>query len=270
MSSTSTSIVVAPHLWRALEIMGRDMGVEPGALVNQAVFAWLRINGYVVPGTAGQAAASLAPVPVPVAPAAPVAAPVAAAAPETAAPPPAEDPVGAVAARIGEIESDLARFTKPRPAFPSAEEPVQEEEQEEEEQEEKEEPVDAPVSGESTVPSVALRAEEEPEHTGEGTVVLKSAPVVLYIERNGEAAIRVERDRFVIGRGPQCDLVIDSPRVSREHAVLSRLGVRFFIEDLGSSNGTWFGEEQVTKRELESGDVIRLGNEELTFSVRAE
>jgi hypothetical protein len=39
------SVIIAPHLWRALEVMARDMAVEPSALVNQAVFAWLRING---------------------------------------------------------------------------------------------------------------------------------------------------------------------------------------------------------------------------------
>jgi len=95
-------------------------------------------------------------------------------------------------------------------------------------------------------------------------------PIALYLEREGEEPIRVTSERFIIGRGPHCDLVIDSPRVSREHVALTRSGILFFIEDLNSSNGTWFGEERVTKRELESGDVINLGNEPVTFFLRGE
>ena len=59
-------ITLAPHLQRALELMSKDMAVDQQALVNQAVFAWLRINGYVMPGAAPQVVA-----PAVVAPAAP-------------------------------------------------------------------------------------------------------------------------------------------------------------------------------------------------------
>ena len=108
------------------------------------------------------------------------------------------------------------------------------------------------------------------EEENESTVVLRSVPIVLYLEREGEEPIRVTAERFIIGRGPHCDLVIDSPRISREHVALTRRGILFYIEDLNSSNGTWFGEERVTTRELESGDVINLGNEKVTFFLRGE
>lgn len=42
------------------------------------------------------------------------------------------------------------------------------------------------------------------------------------------------------------------------------------LEDLNSSNGTWLGEERIGIRELETGDVIKLGNEPLTFVIRAD
>ena len=108
------------------------------------------------------------------------------------------------------------------------------------------------------------------EEPNESTVVLRSVPIALYLEREHEEPIRITADRFVIGRGPHCDLVIDSPRVSREHVALTRKGIVYSIEDLGSSNGTWFGEERVTTRELESGDVIKLGNVPMTFFLRGE
>src|SRR3954465_4074155 len=43
----SSTVSLAPHLQRALDAMSKDLAIEPQALVNQAMFAWLRINGYV-------------------------------------------------------------------------------------------------------------------------------------------------------------------------------------------------------------------------------
>jgi hypothetical protein len=65
---------------------------------------------------------------------------------------------------------------------------------------------------------------------------------------------RVERDRFVIGRGRHCDLVIDSAKVSREHAVIRREVDGWWIEDLGSSNGTWIDRSRVDRRRIADGD----------------
>jgi len=64
----------------------------------------------------------------------------------------------------------------------------------------------------------------------------------------------VERDRFLIGRGRHCDLVIESAKVSREHAVIRREGDAWWIEDLGSSNGTWFERARIDRRRIKDGD----------------
>lgn len=295
----SSSITIAPHLQRALEVMSKDMAVEPQALVNQAVFAWLRINGYVLPGNAPQVEAPAAPVELPVvAPAvAPVAVPVGSSptpAPVVPVePPPAPVvPVAPVAApvasalagalaRMAEIDADLGKLARPWPAWTPA--PPEDEEEEEQEEEAAAAPAADDEPEEEAAAAVAAKGdEEEPSldaNTGESeideppsdsTIVLRSMPIALYLEREGEEPIRVTSDRFIIGRGPHCDLVIDSPRVSREHVALTRSGILYFIEDLNSSNGTWFGEERVTKRELESGDVINLGNEPVTFFLRGE
>jgi len=66
----------------------------------------------------------------------------------------------------------------------------------------------------------------------------------------------------VIGRGPEADIRIDDPSISRKHALLS-LGSEVRIKDLGSTAGT-----RVVDRELEAGEwtsvptgaVIDLGN----------
>lgn len=348
-----STITIAPHLQRALETMSKDMAVDPQALVNQAVFAWLRINGYVTPGAPVVQAVPVVVAPriEPVVEVAPVPPPPVVVArapepepepepipepqpepeplpepePEAAAPtPPEPEPVVAAPepeapvaeakpvvptvdprVRMSAIEVDLARLTKPWAAW-HGEEPAEEEEEapsaappDEDARDDAERAIDeahralaaednaidtdrhasSPVEEPTGTAGQSLSEEESLEgHTGEtevepppeSTVVLKSNPITLYLEREGEPAIRVGGDRFIIGRGPQCDLIIDSPRVSREHAALTRAGVTYILEDLNSSNGTWYGEERVTRRELESGDTISLGNEPITFVLRAE
>lgn len=243
----STTLSLAPHLQRALDAMSKDLAVEQQALVNQAVFAWLRINGYV---TTVAVAVSEVPAPAPGVGAMPT--PVPMIAPIVPAAAAAAVDLGPALARMAEIDADLEKLTKPWPAWAPAQDEQEESPPEEEEEQ-------APVAATPPV---------EDDEPNESTIVLRSVPIALYLEREGEEPIRITADRFIIGRGPHCDLVIDSPRVSREHVALTRKGIIFYIEDLNSSNGTWFGEERVTKRELESGDVINVGNQKVTFFLR--
>jgi pSer/pThr/pTyr-binding forkhead associated (FHA) protein len=68
----------------------------------------------------------------------------------------------------------------------------------------------------------------------------------------------------VIGRAVECDVVITSTRVSREHARLRRDGRKWFLEDLGSTNGTFLNDERLIRpMELRDGDQIMAG--EVTF-----
>nr|HQU74776.1 FHA domain-containing protein [Calditrichia bacterium] len=53
--------------------------------------------------------------------------------------------------------------------------------------------------------------------------------------------------------------------VSRQHARLFCLEDRFYIEDLGSKNYTFLNEEPVQRARLQNGDVIRIGQNSLTF-----
>jgi hypothetical protein len=73
----------------------------------------------------------------------------------------------------------------------------------------------------------------------------------------------VTGDRFVMGRGRHCDLVIDSAKVSREHAAIQREPDGWWIEDLGSSNGTWFRRSRVERRRIEDGDEYLICAEKI-------
>ncbi len=92
---------------------------------------------------------------------------------------------------------------------------------------------------------------------------IPEAPGGLVLVREDGTPVEVKRDRFVIGRGRHCDLVIESGKVSREHAVVVRQGDAWFIEDLGSSNGTWLRRERVTRRRIADGDEFFVSAEKL-------
>ncbi len=75
----------------------------------------------------------------------------------------------------------------------------------------------------------------------------------------------LSRDEYVLGR-EEGDLVFgDDEFMSRRHAAVRRTGTKLRLEDLGSSNGTFLRVRR--ERTLQSGDVLRLGDQLLRFEV---
>jgi pSer/pThr/pTyr-binding forkhead associated (FHA) protein len=75
-----------------------------------------------------------------------------------------------------------------------------------------------------------------------------------------------EQSELHIGRTPENDVVLQDTGVSRRHVrILERMG-RYFVQDLGSSNGTLVNDAPITgERELANGDRLALGAAELVF-----
>ena len=92
--------------------------------------------------------------------------------------------------------------------------------------------------------------------------------MLLYLMSENGSLEKVDKDRFVIGRGKHCDLVIDSGKVSREHAAVVREGGTYFIEDLGSSNGTWYAQARIQRRQIADGDEYFICAEKIRCVVR--
>ncbi len=65
-------------------------------------------------------------------------------------------------------------------------------------------------------------------------------------DRTWEVSLE-DADRITIGRTEPCQVVIEQTKVSRQHAEIVRKGDLFILRDLGSTNGTWFKDEQVSE-----------------------
>lgn len=65
-----------------------------------------------------------------------------------------------------------------------------------------------------------------------------------------------------IGRHPDCGLRLDDDRISRRHAVVRPDGDGWVVEDLGSSNGTFYNGSRVSRLKITSPAQLRFGNAE--------
>ncbi|UCE61135.1 MAG: SpoIIE family protein phosphatase [Phycisphaerales bacterium] len=82
-----------------------------------------------------------------------------------------------------------------------------------------------------------------------------------YLDDTGQLQTKsIDTDRFVIGRAPTCQAVIDHDMISREHLLIEvEADGRFRIRDLGSRNKTYVNGELTSETLLTPGDVIRVG-----------
>lgn len=82
--------------------------------------------------------------------------------------------------------------------------------------------------------------------------------------------IPVDRDWFVIGRGRGADAVLAEPTISRAHAAIGWTPEEgFFVQDLGSTNGTLVGGARQKRRGLADGDEIQIGRLHLRVALPA-
>lgn len=69
----------------------------------------------------------------------------------------------------------------------------------------------------------------------------------------------------IIGKSPEADFILTDVLVSRKHARLISVYGNFVIEDLGSTNGTYVNGRLIRTAPVREGDVITLGNNDLTI-----
>jgi pSer/pThr/pTyr-binding forkhead associated (FHA) protein len=73
-------------------------------------------------------------------------------------------------------------------------------------------------------------------------------------------------DNTLIGRSPGCQIQIEDPAVSKQHARLFFSEGKWFVEDLNSSNGTYVNSHLIQKPKiLKPKDIIRFGTHSFRF-----
>ena len=75
----------------------------------------------------------------------------------------------------------------------------------------------------------------------------------------------LNQERLTIGRKPDNDIQIDNLAVSGKHALIITILDDSFLEDLGSTNGSYVNGKLVKKHALKDGDVIAIGKHELKY-----
>jgi Protein of unknown function (DUF3662)/Inner membrane component of T3SS, cytoplasmic domain len=79
--------------------------------------------------------------------------------------------------------------------------------------------------------------------------------------------VQVGTEPLVIGRLPECGVVLADSNVSRRHAELRRAGDSVVLTDLGSTNGTRVNGAPIRERVLVSGDEVSVGSTRLIFEM---
>jgi pSer/pThr/pTyr-binding forkhead associated (FHA) protein len=89
--------------------------------------------------------------------------------------------------------------------------------------------------------------------------------LVLTTEGGQEARVVLKGSQFIIGRGPDNDLVLSHPSVSRSHLLIRREQGGHLGRDLDSRNGTMVNGCAITSATLTGGESLRVGDVALRF-----
>lgn len=76
----------------------------------------------------------------------------------------------------------------------------------------------------------------------------------------GGADIVVNRPILIIGRHADCDVALDSKKISRQHCCIASLKDKLLVRDLGSTNGVRVNGLKQEECQLVSGDELVIGN----------
>jgi hypothetical protein len=223
-------VAIADHIWDTFEDMAREMGADRDGLINQAMYMFARLNGFLDSGASTSRN------------------------PAVSSSQPTRGPV-AVLQPVERVSHNTPAPFEPPPLEMKGNDAAVG-------------PAPAELLGDDHADEPGLDARPEPSRPVEprAPILGPDAAGLYLLTDTGQE--RVVKERFVIGRGKHCDLVINSGKISREHAAIVQGPDGWYIEDLGSSNGTWFNKQRITRRKLEDGDEYFVCSERLRFALR--
>lgn len=72
--------------------------------------------------------------------------------------------------------------------------------------------------------------------------------------------ILLEKPILLLGRHPECDIQLNSRKISRRHCVIAQVHHYLVVRDLGSTNGIRINGVRVLEGKLKAGDELTIGN----------
>src|SRR5437867_2024721 len=91
-----------------------------------------------------------------------------------------------------------------------------------------------------------------------------STPQLYWVGPDGqENCLPLEAGEILIGRKGDADVVLNNQHVSRHHAKLVKTPEGYFLQDLGSTHGTFVNETRIEHHILKNGDKISLGKDRI-------
>ena len=77
---------------------------------------------------------------------------------------------------------------------------------------------------------------------------------------NDGPSILVDKPILLLGRHPECDIQIDSRKISRRHCCIAQVNDYLVVRDLDSTNGIRINGVRVVEGKLQPGDELTIGN----------
>lgn len=126
------------------------------------------------------------------------------------------------------------------------------------------------VVGDSSSSALAQFANEAPGEVKEiisQTLAGDGSSAMVFIHRGPSKGARflIPSDGVTIGRAPESEIFLDDITVSRQHAIIKKVGESFTFTDIGSLNGSYINNEQAKEMALKNGDEIQIGKFHLLF-----
>jgi pSer/pThr/pTyr-binding forkhead associated (FHA) protein len=73
-------------------------------------------------------------------------------------------------------------------------------------------------------------------------------------------SIQIDKPILLFGRHEECDIQLNSKKVSRRHCVVAQVNDYLVVRDLGSTNGVRINGQRVAEGKLVPGDELQVGN----------
>ena len=87
------------------------------------------------------------------------------------------------------------------------------------------------------------------------------------VSSNGFPTIKFDGGMLLVGRSPECDVIVDSRKISRRHCCIAQVNDYLVVRDLDSTNGIRINGVRVVEGKLKPGDELTIGNHRYQVSM---